>query len=191
MLLWRVLIALVLQQGKSTDQLRPGLGRLDYFINKTTFGGDRKIGKLFLQLFDLGSSRRCLVSRFSDLAPIQYIDCSLSSHHRNLCRWPGKIYIGANVLRPHYAVRAAISFSRNHSNLGHCRLGKCVEEFRAVFDDATVFLRNAGQKAGHVFERDERNIEAVAETNKARAFDRAVDIENSGQKSRLVGYDAD
>ena len=43
------------------------------------------------------------------------------------------------------------------------------QQLGAVADDAAVLLLRAGQKAGHVFEGDQRNVEAVAEADEARA----------------------
>jgi len=39
-----------------------------------------------------------------------------------------------------------------------------------VLDDAAVFLRGAGQEAGHVDERDERDIERIAKRTKRAAL---------------------
>ena len=74
---------------------------------------------------------------------------------------------------------------------GHRRFGKRVQQLRAVLDDAAVLLHGAGQKSGHVLERDERNVERVAEPHEPRAFDRRVDVERAGEHRRLVGDDAD
>src|ERR1035441_4321533 len=76
-------------------------------------------------------------------------------------------------------------------DLGHGRFGEGVEQLRAVHDDATVLLLRAGEEAGDVFERDQRNVEAVAEAHEARALDAGVDVEHSGKKVWLVGDDAD
>ena len=51
--------------------------------------------------------------------------------------------------------------------------------------------RVPGQKAGHVLERDERNVEGVAEAHEPRAFHRRVDVERAGEVRRLVRDDAD
>ena len=58
-------------------------------------------------------------------------------------------------------------------------------------DDAAVFLRNAGQETRHVFKRHERNIETIAEANKASAFYRSRDIQHACKKRRLVCDHAD
>ena len=56
-------------------------------------------------------------------------------------------------------------------------------------DDAAVLLLRPGQKSRNIFERHQRNVEAVTEAHKARAFDAGVDVQHSRQKCGLIGYD--
>jgi hypothetical protein len=42
-----------------------------------------------------------------------------------------------------------------------------------VLDDAAVFLRHAGQEARHIFERDDRNVEASQKRTKRAALSEA------------------
>ena len=58
-------------------------------------------------------------------------------------------------------------------------------------DDAAVLLRHAWQKTRHVFKSNQRNVEAVAEANEARAFNRSRNIEHAREKRRLICNDAD
>ena len=74
---------------------------------------------------------------------------------------------------------------------GHRRFGERVEQLGAGADDAAVLLPHARQEAGHVLERDERNVERVAEPHEARALHRRVDVEAPGEHRRLIGDDAD
>src|SRR6202041_2539721 len=60
-----------------------------------------------------------------------------------------------------------------------------------MLDDAAKLLLRAGQKSGHVLERDERDVKRVAETNEARALHRRIDIEHACKKCRLIGDDPD
>ena len=60
-----------------------------------------------------------------------------------------------------------------------------------MLDNAAEFLLRAGEKAGDILESNQPNIEGVAKTNKARTFDRRIDVENSGEKGRLIADDAD
>ena len=59
-----------------------------------------------------------------------------------------------------------------------------------MFDDAAVLLRGAGHEAGHVDKGDDRNVECIAKTHKARRLDRALDVQASGQYQRLISDDA-
>ena len=58
-------------------------------------------------------------------------------------------------------------------------------------DDAAALLLDAGQEAGNVDERDERDVEAVAEADEARALVGRVHVERAGPDRRLVGDQAD
>src|SRR3546814_4558760 len=71
------------------------------------------------------------------------------------------------------------------------RLGIGEEQFRAMLDDAIIFLRRAGQEAGDVDEGDDRNLERVAETDEARRLLGRIDVEHAREHQRLVRDDAD
>ena len=74
---------------------------------------------------------------------------------------------------------------------GHGRLAVRVEQLGAVADDAAVLLVGAGQEAGHVDERDERDVERVARAHEPRGLLRRVDVERAREHLRLVADDAD
>src|SRR4029079_7562428 len=92
--------------------------------------------------------------------------------------------------RGHHAVSAAVSFACDHSDLRHCRFGERIKQLCAVSDDAAVLLRNSGQKTRNVFESNQRDIEAVAEANEARTFDRRGDIQNARETCTLSRDDS-
>ena len=94
-------------------------------------------------------------------------------------------------LRRHHAVGAAVGLAGDHGELRHRRLAEGVEQLGPVLDDAAVLLRRAGQEARHVLERHERDVEAVAEADEARALERRVDVEAPGQVRGLVRHDPD
>jgi len=95
------------------------------------------------------------------------------------------------VLGAHDVVRAAVGLAGDDSDFSDGRFAVGVEQFRAAPDDAVVFLVGAGQEAGDVDERDDRNIEGVAGADEARSLLRRVDIQTAGELGRLVGDDAD
>ena len=59
-----------------------------------------------------------------------------------------------------------------------------------MLDDAAIFLRHAGQEAGHIHERHDRDVEGIAETHEAAGLLAGIDVEAAGQYRRLVGDDA-
>ena len=58
-------------------------------------------------------------------------------------------------------------------------------------NDASVLLRGAWEEARHVDERDQRDVERVAEAHEPRALVRRVDVERARHHLGLVGHDAD
>ena len=57
-------------------------------------------------------------------------------------------------------------------------------------DDAVVLLAGTGQEAGDVNQRDKRNVEGVAEADKAGTLARGVAVEHAGEELGLVGHHA-
>jgi hypothetical protein len=86
---------------------------------------------------------------------------------------------------PPYALRVMTVTS------GDGRLGVGVDQLRAAADDAVPLLVGAGQEAGHVDERQHRDVERVAGAHEARRLLGRVDVEAAGELHRLVGDDAD
>ncbi len=54
-----------------------------------------------------------------------------------------------------------------------------------------MLLVRAGQESGHVDERQDGDVERVAEADEPCRFLRGVDVERPGVDARLVGDDAD
>ena len=113
------------------------------------------------------------------------------AHHRDLGRRPREREVGADRLRVHDDVRAAVRLARDDLHPRHGRLAVRVQQLGAVADDAAVLLVGAGQEAGHVDERDERDVERVARAHEARRLLRRVDVEGAREHLRLVADDAD
>jgi hypothetical protein len=60
-----------------------------------------------------------------------------------------------------------------------------------VTDDAAELLHRARQEPRDVFDRDQWNVEGVAEAHEARRLYRRIDVERARQVCRLVGDDPD
>ena len=91
----------------------------------------------------------------------------------------------------HDVVGAAVGLARDDRQLGHRGFAIGIEQFRAVLDDAAMFLRDSRQEPGHVLERHERDIERVAEPNEARPFDGRRNVQHARERGGLIGDDAD
>ena len=93
------------------------------------------------------------------------------------------------LLGAHHDVRAAIRLAQGDGDLGHCGLAVGIEQLGTVQDDGVVLLTRAGQESGHVDERDDRNIEGVAETYETGTLTRGVHVEHTSIAGGLVGHD--
>src|SRR6516162_2947845 len=55
-----------------------------------------------------------------------------------------------------------------------------------MFNDSAELLVRTGQEPGHVFKSNERNIEGIAKSNKARTLHRPCDIKAAGKIRGLI-----
>src|SRR5690348_4778976 len=192
MLLARVCIALVFQSPKSGDDPETSFRGLDDGIDVAFLGRDEGIGKALSKFLDLVLPQAFAIrlGSFIQFSLVDDVHRAFRPHHRNFRRWPGKISVRANMFAGHHAIRPTVSLSGDHRDLGHRGLRECEEKFRTVFDDAAELLLRSWQKSWNIFKSYERDIEGVAETHEARAFERGIDIEYAGEKSRLIGDNA-
>ena len=58
-------------------------------------------------------------------------------------------------------------------------------------DDPAPLLLRPRQKPGNVHQRDQRNVERVAETDEARGLHGGIDVEHAGKRTRLVADQPD
>ena len=73
----------------------------------------------------------------------------------------------------------------------HGGFGIGEQQLGAVLDQAAIFLGGAGQKARHIDERDDRNLETIAEAHEAGRLAAGITVEDAGENERLIGDDAD
>ena len=71
----------------------------------------------------------------------------------------------------HDAIGATIGLSCDDRNLGHRRLGQSKEQFGAMPDNAAPLLSRPRQKARHILDNPQRDIEGVAEPNEPGTLD--------------------
>ena len=164
----RVLEHLALQNFQVLADDLPGVLRVDDFVDESSLRRHEWVGEptcVFLRvLLDVLSSE-------------DNLDGSFRSHHCDLGSGPRVVAVSSEVLAAHHIVCASVGFSCNHCDLGDGGFGVSVEEFRSVANNTSVLLVGSGKEAGHVDDRDDGNIECVAETNKASGLDGRVDVE--------------
>src|SRR2546425_8704070 len=189
-LLRRARLPLRSKHGKRVDDSGAGLRRFDYIVDVAHPRSDVRIrepvpvvaDKLVLMLHRVvGSFEFFLVDN---------LDSLLRSHDGDLRGGPSEVEIPADVLRTHDVVCAAVRLSRDDRDLRDGRLAEGEQELCAVADNAVVFLLLPGKESGDVYEREQWNVEAVAESNEPRTFDRRIDVERARLNLRLVSDDA-
>ena len=74
------------------------------------------------------------------------------------------------MTRVHGDITATISLTQDNRNLGNRRFGISIQYLRTMADHTGMFLVDARQIARHIFQRDNRNIERIAETDKTCSF---------------------
>ena len=84
------------------------------------------------------------------------------------------------MLGAHHAVCAAVVLAEDDGDLRYGGFAVSVEQLSAVQDDTAVLLTSAGQEAGDVHQRHQRNVEGVAETHEAGTLAGGVDVEHTG-----------
>src|SRR5208337_1456928 len=190
-LLRRPVIALGLKVFQGLRQVLARIGRLDNIIDQAAASGDvgGREGRAVL-LDQLGATRGLVVGCLHLLAEDD-LDGAFGPHDGDLGGWPGKNAIGPQVLRAHGQMCAAVGLAKNDLDLGHCgrRIGE--EHLGAVANNPAMLLLHAGHESGHVHERDQWNVERVAEADEPARLDRRVDVDGAGEHRGLVGDDPD
>src|ERR1019366_8126779 len=190
MFLTRRGVHLVLQHAKRADHARAGFARLDHIVDEAALGGDERVGETLAKLFGLLRAHGVPVGGRRQLAAIDNVHGTLWPHDGDFGAGPRQVDIRANVLGSHHAISAAVSLACDHGDLRHGGLGVGVEQLGAMADNAAEFLFGARKEAGNVLERQNRNVERVAEAHETGALHRRIDIQAAGQVRGLIGYDA-
>ena len=165
--------------------------RLDHVVDVAALGRRVRVREPGAVVVDQLRAARDRVLRLGQLLAEHDVDGAVGAHHGHLGRRPREVEVGAQVLRAHHVVGAAVRLARDHGQLRHGRLGVRVEQLRAVPDDAAPLLAGARQEARHVDERHERHAERVAGAHEPRRLLAGVDVEHAGHLRRLVADDAD
>ena len=100
---------------------------------------------------------------------------------------PGEVDVGAHRFRPHNNICAAKSLAQDHSNQGHLRVGVCIDHFGTAADNAGMLLVAARLISRDIHKRNDRDVEGIAEPDKAGNFFRRFNVKAAGTHTRLVG----
>src|SRR5690554_7077067 len=87
-------------------------------------------------------------------------------------------------------MRSAIRFTQGNSHFWNRCFAVRVQQFSAMSNYSTVLLSRSGQEAGHVYQRNDGNIEGVAKTNETSCFTRRINVEHSREIFGLVRHDS-
>jgi hypothetical protein len=93
---------------------------------------------------------------------------ALGAHDGDLRGRPGVVHVGADLLGGHDVEGDAIGLAGDEGGERHRALRIGEQQFRPMLDQSAIFLRRARQKARHVDEGDDRDIEGITEADKAR-----------------------
>ena len=163
------------------DQHGAGAPRFDHVVDVAALRSGVRVRELLLVVGDQLRALRIGVAGVVELAAEDDVHRAVRPHHGDLRSRPGEVEVGADVLGAHDVICAAVGLTRDHRQLRHRRLGVRVEQLRPVPDDSAPFLRRSGEKARHVDERHERDVECIARPNEPRRLVRRVDVEHPGQ----------
>ena len=164
MLLWWVGLILIAAALEPCDDGLTSVSRSYDVVYEPEFGSAVGVAELCLILFD------ALSLLFWRLLAVEDADSAFGSHDSYLSALVSEVDISAELLAVHHDVCSAICLTGDERNLGHCGLGKGVEELCAVTDDAPVLLIDAWHKSRHILDGHDGDIEAVAETHETRAL---------------------
>ena len=191
MFLGKPRLRLVLKRIEEGGHPFPRFPGQDDFIDDAETGG--KIGVVELRFVGGGQfralGRRIVGARY--LAPIDDVARPFGPHDGDFRGRPGHHIIGAQSLGAHRDVAAAVSLADDNGDFYDRGFGVGMEQFGAMPDDPGPFLLGAGHVAGEIRERQERDVEGVAEPDEPRGLVRGVHIEDAGAEARIVGDHAD
>src|SRR5215216_6223190 len=151
-------------------QVGTRLPRIYDVVYEAHLGGDHRVVELLFVVLDELLAFRIRVLRLRDLAPEDDTNGGGRAHYRDLTGRPRDVNVGPDVLGAHDVVGPAVSLPRDDRHLGHRGLRESIEQLRPVTDNPPPLLVRTRQKAWHVNERKERDIESVAEANEPRAL---------------------
>ena len=121
-----ILLLLSRKLFKSTDDAESGVARFDNVVDISVACSIVWIAEQVVVLLCLNI--------------LENLDCSLSSHHCNVGRWPCIVDVSAQLLAAHGDVSSSIRFAKGYCHLWYSGFPRSLKKFCPVGDDAAVFL---------------------------------------------------
>ena len=174
------------QHLKRTAESLTGLIGFDDIVKVAKGSGLVRVGKGFLEVLRQSLSFLFWVSSVGDASPMDDLNRTVSTHHRQFSRRPGDVVVASNVLARHDVVSTAVGLAQDDRQFGNGGFGKGVEEFRTVADDATPFLVRSGKETGNVLKGQNRDVERVAKSDEASGFVAGIDVKAASEDLGLV-----
>src|ERR1700733_3430582 len=78
-----------------------------------------------------------------EIALVDNVHRAFWTHDGDLCRRPGIVHIGADVLRGHHAVGSAVGLAGNDGDFRDRGFGESEQKLGSVLDDSAVLLIGA------------------------------------------------
>src|SRR2546425_4864633 len=179
------------QHGERVDDAWPGLRRLDHVVQVAHAGGDVRVCESIAILEDEFLLPFLRFLRFLDFFLEDDLHRAFRTHDGELRRGPCGVEVATDVLRTHDVVRSAVRLPSDRGHLRDRRLAVRVQELRAVPDDPAVLLRSPRQQARDIDERQEGEVEAIAEADETGRLDRGCDVQGAREHLRLIADDPD
>ena len=188
MFLRRVRQFLSLQLLQSTDHAETCVTGFDDIIDVTILSCIIRIGKqfcIFCFFFGKELSRIFLVFGFTR---VQYFYCTCTTHYSDFSCWPSIVHVTTKLFTTHHDVRTTVRFTQCDCYFRYSSFTVSIQQFGTMKDNAIVFLACSRKESRYVYQRHDRDIESIAETNETCAFARCVAVEYTGKEFRLIGY---
>ena len=174
-------LALVGQHGERRGDLAAGLGGVDDGVDVAALGGDVRVEQ---PLGVVGLERGPLLGR---RPPLQDRRGLPGAHHGQLGPRPRQAHVVAHPLGVHDDVRAAVALAQDDADPRHRGPAVGEHELGAVADHAPPLEVLAGVEARRVDEREDRQVEGVAEGDEPGRLLRGRDVERAGER-RSAGW---
>ncbi|VTR67869.1 hypothetical protein DESC_640023 [Desulfosarcina cetonica] len=180
-----------LQELKRADEPVPGVAGKDHIVDIAAFGRQERIDVMFAVMLHFLVQQAVRIGSGGNFLAVDHLRRPPRSQNGDFRGGPGVVDVTVDVLGVHHQVGAAIGLAHDHGDARYAGLGKGVEQFGAMTDNAAMFLIRPGHEAGHVHQADQRDVEGIAKAHETRGLEGGMVVQHPGQHGRLIGHQAD